>query len=36
MGGIGTFSISLTGPAGFTYQKSAPITKGFVKLNQML
>jgi hypothetical protein len=36
MGGIGTFSISLTGPAGFTYQKSAPITRGFVKLNQML
>ncbi len=31
--GIGTFSISVTGPAGFSYQKSATITKGFVKLH---
>jgi hypothetical protein len=32
-GGIGTFSISVTGPNGYSYQKKGNITKGFVKLH---
>ncbi len=31
--GIGNFSISVSGPAGFTYQKSGTLTTGFVKLH---
>jgi hypothetical protein len=30
--GIGSFSISLTGPLGFSYQRSSTISTGFVKL----
>jgi len=33
-GGIGGFSISLTGPAGFSYHKNGNLTTGFVKLFQ--
>jgi len=33
-GGIGGFSISVTGPAGFSYHKNANLTTGFVKLFQ--
>jgi len=35
-GGIGSFSISLTGPAGYSYQKNGTLTTGFVKLHQMV
>ena len=35
-GGIGTFSISLTGPAGYSYQKNGTLTTGFVKLHQVV
>jgi hypothetical protein len=35
-GGTGSFSISLTGPAGFSYQKQSTLTTGFVELNQVL
>lgn len=31
--GIGNFAISLTGPLGFTYQRSRTISAGFVKLH---
>ena len=33
-GGIGGFSISVTGPAGFSYHKNSNLTTGFVKLFQ--
>ena len=33
-GGIGGFSISVTGPAGYSYQKNGNLTTGFVKLFQ--
>src|SRR5712691_3298823 len=33
-GGIGSFSISLTGPAGYSYRKNGNLTTGFVKLFQ--
>ena len=33
-GGIGSFSISLTGPAGYSYQKNGTLNTGFVKLHQ--
>jgi hypothetical protein len=35
-GGIGIFTISLTGPAGYAYQKTGTLTTGFVKLQQVL
>ena len=35
-GGIGSFSISLTGPAGYSYQKNGTLTTGFVKFHQMV
>jgi len=35
-GGIGSFSISLTGPAGYSYQKNGTLTTGFVKLHQVV
>jgi len=31
--GIGNFSISITGPLGFLYQRSSAISGGFVQLN---
>jgi hypothetical protein len=31
--GIATFSMSVTGPAGFLYQKSAALTAGYVRIN---
>ena len=34
--GIGNFSISVTGPLGFAYQKSGAFTSGFVKLHVRL
>jgi hypothetical protein len=36
LGGIANFSISVTGPAGFAYQKSGTFTTGFVKLHVKL
>src|SRR5207247_9240785 len=33
-GGIGGFSISVTGPAGYSYQQNGNLTTGFVKLFQ--
>jgi hypothetical protein len=30
--GIGTFTINITGPLGFLYQKSAALTSGFVSV----
>ena len=35
-GGIGSFSISLTGPAGYSYHKNGTLTTGFVKLHQVV
>jgi hypothetical protein len=35
-GGIGNFSISVTGPAGYSYQKYGTLTSGFVTLHQVL
>src|SRR3989441_89466 len=35
-GGIGSFSISLTGPAGYSYQRNGTLTTGFVKLHQVV
>src|SRR2546430_9393840 len=35
-GGIGSFSISLTGPAGYSYRKNGTLTTGFVKLHQVV
>jgi len=32
--GIGSFNITITGPAGFLYQKSAVMTSGFVQIAQ--
>src|SRR3989442_1437051 len=33
-GGIGGFSIAVTGPAGYSYHKNSNLTTGFVKLFQ--
>jgi hypothetical protein len=31
--GIGTFSMTVTGPAGYLYQKSALLTSGYVNIH---
>lgn len=31
--GIGTFSMNITGPLGFLYQKSAALTSGYVSIH---
>src|SRR5438132_6281767 len=35
-GGTGSFSISLSGPAGYSYQRNGTLTTGFVKLHQVV
>ncbi len=32
-GGIGSYSLSVTGPSGFAYSKSATLASGSIKLN---